>query len=72
MNYRTIIPREIQDMLTAYPAYSEGEVLYTILRELKIKKLSEIMTKSGEEIYTAINKAKEFEKEIEVIDPESL
>lgn len=57
-------------MFNEYPLYSEGEILYTILRELKISKLSDLMNKTAEEIYTAINRAKETEKEIEVTDAE--
>lgn len=68
MNHRNNTIREIQDLMNIHPSYSLGEVLYTISRELKIKKPSELLEKTDEEIYTAVNKAKETERDTEVND----
>ena len=70
MNYKKETVRAIQDMVNTHSAYSLGEIFYTISRELKVKNIKELLEKTDQEIYSAVNKAKEFEKDIDVSDVE--
>lgn len=70
MNYKKETIRAIQDMMTTHSTYSLGEIFYTISRELKIKNKRELLEKTDQEIYYFVNKAKYFEKDIEVSDAE--
>lgn len=63
MNYKNNTVRELQDFINQHPQMSLGEIFYTISRELKITNKSEFLEKEDEEMYTAVNKAKETEKE---------
>ena len=64
MNYKNNAIREIQEFTKEFPEYSLGETLYSVLRLLKIQKLSNLLELSDEEIFSAVEKAKQEEKEI--------
>lgn len=70
MNYKKETIRAIQDMVNTHSAYSLGKIFYTISRELKIKNIKELLEKTDQEIYSAVNKAKDFEKDIVVNEAE--
>lgn len=63
MNYRNEGIREIQGFAKQYPDYTLGEVLYASLRLTGAKKIQDLLEKTDEEIFTAINKAIEVEQD---------
>ena len=60
MNYKPIIMSDMESFCEEDLSYCE--IIYTLLRELKIKKISELLHTKDEDFYTAIRIAKEFEK----------
>ncbi len=64
LNYKNIAVRTLQDFLTENPTMTLGEVFYSIFREGNIETDTKgIKNMSDEDIYSAIEKAKQFEKE---------
>lgn len=64
LNYRNIAARELQEFITENPTMSIGEILYSVIRENNLGvEFKDIKTLSDEQIYSAIEKAKQFEKE---------
>lgn len=64
MNYKNIAVRTLQEFIDTNPNMSLGEVLYSILRENNLGvEFKELKNSSDEHIYSAIEKAKQFEKE---------
>ncbi len=63
MNYRNNGLREFIEMSKEFPEYSLGEVLYSGLRLAGVKNIQDLLEKTDEELFTAINKAIEVEKE---------
>lgn len=59
MNFKGITSR----LISSEEKLSTAEVLYTLARELKIEKISDFLNHSDEDIYSAMEKALEFEKE---------
>lgn len=64
MNFKNNTFREIQELSKQYPDYSAGEVLYAGIRILGITKLSQLIDKTDEEIFTAFNRAIEEERDV--------
>lgn len=64
MNYKNIGIREISELAKTVPDYTLGETLYAFLRLAGVKEIKQLLEKTDEEIFTAINKAVEVEKEI--------
>jgi hypothetical protein len=63
MNFKNNALRELQNLSKDFPEYSLGEVLYSAIRITGAKKISDLLTLSDEEIFSAIEKAKTKEKE---------
>jgi hypothetical protein len=63
MNFKNNALRELQNLSKDFPEYSLGEVLYSALRLTGAKKISDLITLSDEEIFSAVEKAKTQEKE---------
>lgn len=65
VNYKNIALREIKELSEAFPKYSLGEILYSILREeiSGVSQIKDLKNLSDEHIYTGIDKAKEIESE---------
>jgi hypothetical protein len=63
MNFKNNALRELQNLSKDFPEYSLGEVLYSAIRITGAKKISDLLTLSDEEIFSAIEKAKTQEKE---------
>jgi hypothetical protein len=63
MNFKNNALRELQNLSKDFPEYSLGEVLYSAIRITGAKKISDLLTLSNEEIFSAIEKAKTKEKE---------
>ena len=61
MNFKNNAIREISEFSKQFPEYSLGEILYSSIRMLGVSKLSELLEKTDEEIFTAINKSIEVE-----------
>lgn len=64
MNYKNNAIRELQDFSKEFPNYTLGELLYSILRLTNITKVSDLLTVSDEDLFSAIEKTKQEEKEI--------
>lgn len=64
MNYKNNGVREFQEFAKQHPDYSLGEIFYAIARTAKVNKISDLLEKTDEEMFTAINKAIEVEHEI--------
>lgn len=63
-NYKNIAVRTIQEFIKENEGMSLGEILYSILRENNTGvPFKDIKNLSDEQIYSAIEKAKQFEKE---------
>jgi len=63
-NYKNNALREFSEFSKQFPEYSVGEILYSTIRMMSVSKLSELLDKTDEEVYTSINKAIESEKEV--------
>lgn len=64
MNYRNEGIREISGLAKQFPEYTLGEILYASLRLTGVKSIQDLLNKTDEEIFTAINKSIEVETEI--------
>lgn len=64
MNFKNNAIRELQDFAKEFPEYSLGELLYSAIRLTNAKKISDILLLSDEDIFSAIEKTKQEEKEI--------
>lgn len=64
MNIKNLTFRELDELSKVLENYSIGEVLYSALRLTKANTINDLMKIKDEVFYTAINKAKEIEKEI--------
>jgi hypothetical protein len=63
MNFKNNALRELLNFSKEFPEYSLGEILYSVIRITGAKKISDLLTLSDEEIFSAIEKAKVQEKE---------
>lgn len=63
MNFKNNALRELQNLSKDFPEYSLGEILYSALRLTGAKKISDLITLSDEEIFSAVEKAKTEERE---------
>lgn len=63
MNFKNNALRELPILAKEFPDYTLGEVLYSVIRLTGVKKTSDLLTLSDEEIFSAIEKAKIQEKE---------
>lgn len=63
MNFKNNALRELQNLSKDFPDYSLGEILYSALRLTGAKKISDLLTLSDEEIFSAVEKAKSQERE---------
>lgn len=64
MNFKNNAVRELQEFSKEFPDYTLGELLYSALRLTGAKKISDILELSDEEIFSAIERTKQEEKEI--------
>ena len=63
MNFRNNAIRELQEFAKEFPNYSLGELLYSTLRLTNTEKITDLLTLSDEEFFSAIEKTKSQEKE---------
>lgn len=63
MNYKNNAIRELQDFAKEFPSYTFGELLYSTLRLTNVTKISDLLTLSDEDLFSAIEKTKQEEKE---------
>lgn len=63
MNYKNNAIRELQDFSKEFPSYTLGELLYSTLRLTNVTKISDLLTVSDEDLFSAIEKTKQEEKE---------
>lgn len=63
MNYKNNALRDLQSFAKEFPEYSLGELLYSVLRLTGAKKVSDLVTLSDEDIFSAIEKTIVDEKE---------
>lgn len=63
MNYKNNALRDLQNFAKEFPQYSLGELLYSILRLTGAKTVSDLITLSDEDIFSAIEKTIVDEKE---------
>lgn len=63
MNFKNNALRELPILAKELPEYSFGELLYSVIRLTGAKKVSDLLSLSDEEIFSAIEKAKIQEKE---------
>lgn len=63
MNFKNNAIRELQDFSKEFPNYTLGELLYSTLRLTNVKKLSDLLQLSDEDIFSAVEKTKQEEKE---------
>jgi hypothetical protein len=64
MNFKNNAVRELQEFSKEFPDYTLGELLYSALRLTGAKKISDILELTDEEIFSAIERTKQEEKEI--------
>lgn len=64
MNFKNNAVRELQEFSKEFPDYTLGELLYSALRLTGAKKISDILGLTDEEIFSAIERTKQEEKEI--------
>jgi hypothetical protein len=72
MNYKNNALREIQEFTKEFEDYSFGEILYSGIRLLKLKKLTDLHKISDEDIFTAFNSAKELERDAQKATDEDI
>jgi hypothetical protein len=63
MNYKNNALRDLQAFAKEFPQYSLGELLYSVLRLTGARTISELITLSDEDIFSALEKTIEDEKE---------
>lgn len=63
MNFKNNAIRELQVFAKEFPTYTLGELLYSSLRLTDAKTISDLLTLSDEEIFSAIEKTTQQEKE---------
>ena len=63
MNYKNNAIRELQDFSKEFPNYTLGELLYSTLRLTNATKISDLLLLSDEDLFSAIEKTKQDEKE---------
>ena len=63
MNYKNNALRDLQSFAKEFPQYSLGELLYSILTLTGAKTVSDLITLSDEDIFSAIEKTIVDEKE---------
>jgi hypothetical protein len=63
MNFKNNAIRELQSFSKEFPSYTLGELLYSALRLTDAKTISDLLTLSDEEIFSAIEKTTQQEKE---------
>lgn len=63
MNFKNNAIRELQGFSKEFPTYTLGELLYSALRLTDAKTISDLLTLSDEEIFSAIEKTTQQEKE---------
>lgn len=63
MNYKNNAIRELQYFSKEFPSYTLGELLYSTLRLTNVTKISDLLTVSDEDLFSAIEKTKQEEKE---------
>lgn len=63
MNFKNNALRELLVLTKDFPDYTLGEIFYSIFRLTNTKKVSDLLTLSDEEIFSAIEKSKIQEKE---------
>jgi hypothetical protein len=63
MNFKNNAIREVQELIKLFPEYTLGEIIYAFLRNADIKKMSDLLSKEDEELFTAIEKTKTVENE---------
>ena len=64
MNFKNNAIRELQEFSKEFPEYTLGELLYSALRLTGAIRISDIMKVSDEDIFSAIEKTRQEEKEI--------
>jgi hypothetical protein len=65
MNFKNNAVRELQEFAKEFPEYTLGELLYSAIRLTSAKKISDIMLLTDEDIFSAIEKTRQEEKEIQ-------
>lgn len=63
MNFKNNAIRELQVFSKEFPTYTLGELLYSALRLTTAKTIPDLLTLSDEEIFSAIEKTTQQEKE---------
>ncbi len=63
MNYKNNAIRELQEFSKEFPSYTLGELLYSALRLTNSNKISDLLLISDEDLFSAIEKTKQEEKE---------
>ena len=58
MNFKNNALRELPNFSKEFQEYSLGEIIYSVIRITGAKKISDLLTLSDEEIFSAIEKAK--------------
>jgi hypothetical protein len=64
MNFKNNAIRELQEFSKEFPDYTLGELLYSAIRLTGASKISDIMNISDEDMFSAIEKTRQEEKEI--------
>lgn len=65
MNFKNNAVRELQEFSKEFPEYTLGELLYSAIRLTSAKKISDIMLLTDEDIFSAIEKTRQEEKEVQ-------
>jgi hypothetical protein len=65
MNFKNNAIRELQEFSKEFPDYTLGELLYSAIRLTSAKKISDIMILTDEDIFSAIEKTRQEEKEVQ-------
>lgn len=63
MNYEPLISDQISSFKEECPEMNYCEIIYSILREMGVKKINELLKKKDSEFYRCVVEAKNFEKE---------
>jgi hypothetical protein len=64
MNFKNNAIRELQEFAKEFPEYTLGELLYSALRLTGASKISDTMKVSDEDMFSAIEKTRQEEKEV--------
>lgn len=65
MNFKNNAIRELQEFSKEFPEYTLGELIYSAIRLTSAKKISDIMLLTDEDIFSAIEKTRQEEKEVQ-------